>query len=370
MRNDVRGVLLANVQRMRILHERHVRLLAVPDFTPIATLSLGEQDFYLLMEHLPPAHFLIHDHEQIAVHALDDGRCVAGFELRGYETKLLALRDGHLLALHWWRGKRHVADLWQPLSAERIATLEFDGERMTQVVEPADGEVLLALEDYRCLLLGTQPLALLREAALASDEASGFASFDPHAPQIVESAEHGARNLRALQARWLGTRETDAITLRPDRRPTGVRLRDGRLLLREGVWASSGAEEPLELFDIRSGTYDEITAAALEALDPHAWRSLLDLESLQWRGNGLERRMACLTGAPLEAIESALAPLRAQQSSNERGLSFISPRAVPSSASNGSRRQPPGGSTYLEALPSRCCRCSSRQAASGSPTVR
>ncbi|MCW5620255.1 MAG: hypothetical protein KIS79_04015 [Burkholderiales bacterium] len=321
-RNDVRDVLLANAERMLVLHERHVRLLDVPSFRQIVTLSLGEQDFYLLMEHLPPAHFLIHDHEQAAVHALDDGRLVAGFDLRGYETKLLALHDGRLLALHWWRGKRHVIDLWRPLSAERIATLEFDGERMTHVVERADGEVLLALEDYRCFLLGTQPLALHREAALVSDGINGFASFDPERPVIAE-AGHEPRPLRALRARWLGARESGAIALLPDRHPTGVRLCDGRLLLRKGAWPGSGVDEPFELFDIHSGSYDEIPAAALEAFDPVAWRSLLDIESLHSRGNGLKRRMACLTGAPLEAIERVLAPLLAQQRSGERGLSFI-----------------------------------------------
>ncbi|HRD35034.1 MAG TPA: hypothetical protein PLR02_12340 [Rhodocyclaceae bacterium] len=306
-----REVLAAGSDRLLTVHERHVRLIDTTDLTVIQTCEWksDESGFcFLEAAYLPPTHFLIHDENRAIVRSVEDGRPVTIFRLRGYETKVLPLRDGRLLLLHWSRRtKRHVIDLRElppagHITSTLVATLEFDGERVTHVVERADGEVLLALRDYRVFLLGTRPLALQREVMLGPDESSGFLSFDPEAAEITEPLADGSPNQRALRAHWLGAGETGLMALPPNRHPAGEPVRDGRLLLEvDGVF---------ELFDLRSGTCEAISEAAREA----AARRALDREACTWaavnaKGDGVQRRMTRLTGVAPEALAEALAPL-------------------------------------------------------------
>ncbi len=301
-----RDLLTAGSDRLLTAHERQVRLIDAADLTVIQTCEWesDESGFcFLKAEYLPPAHFLIHDHEEAAVYALADGHLVDAFDLRGYDTRLLALRDGRLLFLHWSRQtKRHVIDLREPPPARRVETLELDGEGVAHVVERADGEVLLALNDYRVFLLGTRPLALHREVELAPDRSSGFLSFDPEATERAEPLADGSRDHRALQARWLGAGETGLMALPQNRHPAGETVRDGRLMLEtDGVF---------ELFDLRSGTCEQIPATAREAVA----RRALDRGACTWaavngRSDGVSQRMARLAGVAPEAVTEALVPL-------------------------------------------------------------
>jgi len=110
-----REVLAAGSDRLLTVHERHVRLIDTTDLTVIQTCEWksDESGFcFLEAAYLPPTHFLIHDENRAIVRSVEDGRPVTIFRLRGYETKVLPLRDGRLLLLHWSRRtKRHVIDL-------------------------------------------------------------------------------------------------------------------------------------------------------------------------------------------------------------------------------------------------------------------
>ncbi|MCV2219303.1 hypothetical protein [Thauera sp. Sel9] len=306
-----RDILAAGSDRLLTVHECQARLIDTADLTVIRTCEWAsdESGFCSLKAgYLPPAHFLIHDHDRAIVHSLEDGHPVTVFKLRGHETKVLPLCDGRLLFLHWsHRTKRHVIDLRElppagRITSKLIATLEFDGERVEHVVEQADGEVLLAFKDYRAFLLGTQPLALRREAALAPDGSSGFLSFDPEVAERAELLADGPRDRRALRAHWLGATETGFMALPPNRHPAGEPVRDGRLLLE--------ADGGFELFDLRSGTCEEIPAVAREAVAHRALdRGACNWAAVNGRSDGVSWRMARLTGVAPEAVTEAIAPL-------------------------------------------------------------
>lgn len=314
--SDIHAVLPADGDRVLVVTERHVRLVrasVAPDHSEawpvLATLSIAESGRSRDVVLLPPAHFLIHDDDRASVRTLENGRLTTIFDLRGYETKVLPLRDGRLLLLHWSRRtKRHVIDLWELPPAGRlisklIATLEFDGERVARFVQQADGEVLLALNDYRVFLLGTRPLALRREAALAADGSSGFLSFDPEVAEIAEPMPGGPQVRHALRAHWLSDADTGLMALSPNRYLMGEPVHGGRLLL-------AIDEGGYELFDPATGRCEAVSTQAHKAIDRRALdRSACTRAAIEGRSKSVQRRMAQLSGVAPEAVTEALAPL-------------------------------------------------------------
>lgn len=302
-RADIRGVLMASPQRLVVLRERASSMVDLTDLRIVARYdaSVPIEDAACL----GPEHVLLFATDWAAVHALDDGRELEWFGLRGYPSRILVLRSGRVLALHWTaESKCHAIDLWQVLPAKLLETVSLEGEDIESFCEGDGGEVLVALQDYRRFRIGTQPLELLGEAPLQAVDSGGFASFAPHASRsrAIGSLDDHAPT---LEATWLSPAEIDAFDLAEETEVTGVCAADGRQLLR--------LSDAFQLLDLHDRRIETLSTAELKAADPALFGRFLDAACLEAYSDQIAPRMQHYLGVDAALVEAAMKNLDQEQ---------------------------------------------------------
>ncbi len=302
-RDDIRGVLIASPQRLVVLREKSASLVDLTDLAIVARYDASARRADA--DCLGFEYFLLRTDDWIAVHALSDGREVEGFELRGYPSRILVLRSGRILAMHWSAAsKRHVVDLCQPLPAKLLHTVYLEGEDVESFCEEDSGEVLVALQDYRRFRISTQPLEVLGEMPLQAVDSGGIASFTPQAARQCVIGGLGEQS-PTLRAEWLSPAEVDAFELTARTEISGVSAADGRQLLRLG--------DAFQLFDPYDRSLETLSTGALHAVDRELFCRYLDSACLEISSDQFAPRMQHYLGVDAALVATALEALQRAQ---------------------------------------------------------